>query len=339
MKKTFLLLSAMLFSVIFSGCAGNFEIDRELIVEAAGVDFENGLICLTLQTLDAETHPAGEMGSSDGKITAILTATGKTVTEAVEKIASEAGREPVFSQTRVVALGGGAMIEEGAIRRFLDMFIRSYQLRNDSYLVCARSAKELVGAEIGSGKIPAVRLQSILEAGGKSGACVPISLYEFENLLNDLDAGEFIPMFSLNEKKEPSPDGTAVFRDGSPAAFLDNEETRILALLTRRANDGTITGEYDGNLYSFTLLRSRPGRKQDDGGTRIDVRCLCDTAEIFGKGVAQTAKARDAIGEAERELSVRANELLEKLYEVGARLPGDRGETAPKAAFRIRLRK
>ncbi|MBQ6019464.1 MAG: hypothetical protein IJL26_04710 [Clostridia bacterium] len=329
MKKIAALL--LFLPLLLTGCAGNFELDRELIVEAVGVDLAGDGVLLTVQALDAEAHPAGNEGSSDGAITEVRSAEGKTVAEALEKIAADAGREPVFSQNRLIVVGADAA-REGRLRDVLDLFTRSFQLRNDSFLAAADRAEDIISAEIGDGKIPAVRIWRILETGGKSAVCATVRLYEFINFLNDGTAAEYLPVLSLNEKKEPSLAGTMILNGGEPAAELNGEETQLFALLTRGAKDGVVCAEYDAERFAFHLLRASPKIKRAGNGAVIRVECLCDTAEISGGETSEILKAPAAAEEAGRQLSQKANALLGKLAAAGVQMKG----TAVEIDIRLR---
>ena len=329
MRRSAIVILVLLIPAILSGCAGNFELDRELIVEAVGIDLRDGRILLTLQALDAESHPAGKEGSSDGSVTAVWKASGATVSEAAEKIASDSGKSIAFSQNRVLTLGKTAA---GRMRETLDFFLRSYQFRNGCLLAFADSAEAVVCAETGGGRIPAVRLQKILETGGVSGQCAPVRLCDFINRLDS--GGAFAPTVGLNDKKEPTLVGTALFRDDALCGTLNENETQLLSILTCRAKNGAMTVEGANGTIALDLLRSAPVRKN---GELLEVRCFCDTAEAVGSVTASAAAREQA---AEGNLTRRAKALVEKLYARGIRLPAFLREDAPpEVRFRVTVRR
>ncbi len=335
MKKALSVLCALCGLLCFAGCAGNIEIERELIVEAVGVDKTGDGILLTVQALNAQTHAGGNQDTGENGVTAVFSARGKTVSEAAAALTLTTGKQPVFSQNRIILLGNSAL-RDGDVIPLLDMFLRSYQLRSDSYLAAAPSAEEIVRVRADSGSIPAVRLQQIIETGAKAAACVPVRLYEFYNMYEDGTVGS-MPVFHLNADRQPELSGEAVFRRGVRVGFLDAEESRILSLLTEKAHDGAITAEFENRLYSFRILSAKPRLRRS--GTILTVRCLCDTAEIIGAGGVGAAQAQPAAEAAEKMLREKALALLEKLRGYGAFRPGLAPGDPSDVAFEIRLKR
>ncbi|MBR1811509.1 MAG: Ger(x)C family spore germination protein [Clostridia bacterium] len=324
MKKIIcILLLPCLLTALLSACVGNYELSRELLVEAAGIDLEDGNVIVTAQVLNTESYPSGDSGSSDGDVTSVYTVEGQTVKDAVEKLAVLTGKNPVFSQNRILILGKSLWETKDPVT-YIDFFQRTYQSRNNVYIAAAREkAAEIAGARIGSGKIPAIRAERVIEAGGKCGLSIAVRLYEYINMYTNPAKGEYLPLLaSTNGDNEDETiivaDGLMVSRNGRFRTLLDRQETETLALITSHIRNGSITASAAQKTFSLEIITSKQSIKTaavaDQPTVTVNIRCSCDVADLFDDSRGLSSEAIEATARAtEQTIETAARGLIEKL--------------------------
>ena len=134
-------ISALLLGIciLLSGCSNPFADYREtehlLVIQTMGIDRENGGVRLSLAA------------SSEGVGNAprVLSASGETVTEAMERIYDYSFEDEVFCYNVKNVLIGESAAEEG-IEEFLGFICRSPEMRLDMpvFIVKGRSAEQII---------------------------------------------------------------------------------------------------------------------------------------------------------------------------------------------------
>lgn len=88
----------------FSGCSGNERLTNMTIVQAVGLDCDEGQITVTLQYLDVNKGSGTSEGLT-GNITACTQGSGATVSEAIESAGDTLPDKLFFDQNKLIVLG------------------------------------------------------------------------------------------------------------------------------------------------------------------------------------------------------------------------------------------
>ncbi len=300
------LCSALLcaFAVLFLQSCGwpqGVELGKRLIVEAVGIDLENGLYAVTLQALDTA---AGGNSDTDkgGSHTRIYRFTGKTVGEALAKAPAATGLTPLYSQARLVVLGRKLAETDAAAP--LDFFRREYNTRSDVLLAVGEpDAADIVRADLGSGVPDAVILEDAVLCGSENGACCKVKLFRFMNLLYSPTDTAYCPLVRLKN----APDGSFLEPDVCETAFFTEtrlsftsapEITRGLLFLSGKTKKAFLTVKGKEGAYTLETIRVKPElrlrRKNGSITCGIQMKAVCDITEFSAQGIKKLGEAQAA---------------------------------------------
>ena len=194
MKKIMLIL-VVLFS--FCGCMESRELKERTIIEAVGIDKENGQYHLIFQQYQPESG-TGKSGDSSGK------------------------SKPVESQGRIVF--GEEMAREGILQE-LHYFNGENEISPSTTLVIAEgSAKELITAQAESEGNRSV-LRDILVQGQRNGVIGKSTIMNVMKRLVEDYPSPYLPVISVDKNEEES-----VFKITGMAVFDRNKMVDILPI-------------------------------------------------------------------------------------------------------------
>lgn len=273
-----------------------------LVIEAIGVDKIDGVVAVSLQTLDTHSAGTGSDASAGGDLVKLYVFTGQSVGEALSQVQSATGLEPLYSQARIIVLGMDTAKEN--ISEALDFFLKENNVRSDILIAVAESeAYKIVTADLGSSVPDAVIIEDTLNYGSDNGFCPAVELYKFMNLaLSETDTA-FCPVIGLEdaaepELKEPRVLGTAFFKNTTLSFTVDEELARGHMFLTDDIKKTSFTAEGNEGLYTLDVISSNTKVVADinENGFmfKINVTLKCDITEFLSGGF-------KSIGEKETE--------------------------------------
>lgn len=131
------------------------DIEKTAIIVALGVDYENDEYQITAQIAVPQ---AGDYAA--GNTDAVITSSGKTVYEGIEKIAQQSGWYPELSFCNLILFGKGA--HENAVG-LAEYFLTSSKFQNSAVLAaCEQSASEVLKSTTPLDFVSSFALQKIL---------------------------------------------------------------------------------------------------------------------------------------------------------------------------------
>ncbi len=314
MKTVFIPLILIL-CILLSACdeIEITELNERLIIEAIGIDYEDGVYKVTIEGLDSFTSGSDTNSISSGRLTKCYMFEGETIGMAMNDISRITGQIPLFSQARVLIIGF-----ETAQRRLsevLDFFRREYTTRTDILIAVAQNkASETVAADFGEN----VSAGNIIEAGLLSwrhtGKCVHTPLYRFLNSLMGETDSAFCPLITVkkndfSDKNEIKFKGTAVFRKDGSIFSLTEDETLALMMINNSIENADLTAENDKGLCTFEIIECKTKTRITTDNSKakigISVNLRCDIPEFQSRNftglskedtekTAQTAAAKTA---------------------------------------------
>lgn len=242
MKKA---LSALLLSLILaltaSGCAP--ELYERLLISAIGVD-RTATGC-RVTVLASKTTEDGGQSTFSGE--------GSTVPEALNKIALESGRAPLYSHNAAILFG--MKCAENGIADQLDFFIRHYDSRPTAKVFLAEDTAESVLTRT---DLTAERFMQLSNGAKYSGAAADVNLLQLVNGLYGVNGTAVLPVLRADDL--PAPIGTAILQSDRLCAVLTPEETQGLSALQGTLSGGEFTVEDE--TFGTVSLKVR-GAKSD----------------------------------------------------------------------------
>ena len=319
MKKVICVFCIFIALLTFSGCYEGGELKDRLIIQAVGVDYENGEYKITLQALNT-----GKGGNGDFEYgTDIVTVKGKSIAKALSSVSSFTGLNPLYSQNRIIIFGKST--RENKIPEILDFFSREYTLRlNVTVAVSDVSAYEILKADSENESTGAAAFTGIIETGIENSVCVCSEVYRVINGFNEKTSACLIPVLSLkkdgmNGKNTVILDGTAVFKDENYVMTLSPDETAILNIINNSAGHTVFAFDIDKSPVCIDTVKIRTKRKvKFENGVYYfgaDVKCRADIIEYEdgdNDSIDENA-VENAGAKAEKYIASECEKLFEKL--------------------------
>ncbi|MCR4431601.1 MAG: Ger(x)C family spore germination protein [Tepidanaerobacteraceae bacterium] len=284
MKKNLILLCIILAVLLnSSGCWNQRELNTIAIAAGIGIDVEKSgthkKIKLTAQIVRPARLSAssGEQKGGSSSQVLVLDSTGDTVFDAVRNFTMLSSRKLFFPHNQVIVIGEEAARD--GVRPLLDFFVRDHENRGRVWLlVCRGKAGDILRAKAGQEEIPALGIAQLEEAGAAASRTRPMRLHEFvNNLLSKTTspAVSNIELVKQEDKKAVKLSGSAFFKDGKLAGFLDETESRGLLWVEGKVKSGIIavSSPDSGEKLSLEIIRatSKVIPHLKDGSVSVDV--------------------------------------------------------------------
>ena len=254
-----------------NGCWDAEELGNLAIVAAVGIDQDDktGMILITAQIIKpGEVKSASSGGEGGGgeqprkggsqQAFLIVQSTGKTVSEAFRNFAFQLNRELYLSDNQIIVLGS-AVAKKG-VRPLLDYFIREREPREITWILVAKGkASEVLEAQMGLEKIPAIEITRLIENRNTTSQVSGITLAEFANRLMSKTTAAYATSIKLmGEPKKAQLIGTAIFKDDRYVGQLDKTETRGFLWVIGKVVRGIITvNSPKGGQFNFGILKAK----------------------------------------------------------------------------------
>ncbi len=273
-------------AVIFLSSCSNIEIvelNERLIIEAIGIDYEDGKYKVTIEGLDSFSAGTDSNSISAPSLTKCYLFEGETIGMAMNSISVITGQIPLFSQARILILSFSAATEK--LSEILDFFRREYTTRADIlFAVAKNSAAEVVSADFGQNISAGNILQAAVMSYKHTGRNTYTPLYRFLNsIMGDTDSS-YCPVIDIKDNaykkgKEVELTGTAVFGKDKSAIIISPELTLGLMLITNEIRNGDITVKTDKGtatieiIDSKTRIKTEIDDKKANFTLKLTVRC------------------------------------------------------------------
>jgi spore germination protein KC len=250
-KKIVVVISIILISITMAGCWDIKYLDELAIVIAMGMDEGKGQeIEVTIQIVNPAQVSRGASkggGGGGGKgISTTYSETGKSVSEAIQKISNKSARRLYFSHNQVLVIGED--LANQGIGRLFDFIERDPEVRTDFYCVIAKGAKASDVLHIATPveKIPGLNIRESINnvqkhSGTSYGVRIRDIIESIDSQKKEIAAGS---IEIVGDKKEgessqnaeqinPSTtlnlSGMAVFKDAVLIDFFTPQESKGLA--------------------------------------------------------------------------------------------------------------
>ena len=289
MKKLTAILTV--FTIIFLSSCSNIEIvelNERLIIEAIGIDYEDGIYKVTIEGLDSFSTGTDSNSISAPSLTKCYLFEGETIGMAMNSISVITGQIPLFSQARILILGISAAGEK--LSEILDFFRREYTTRTDIlFAVAENTAAEVVSADFGQNISAGNILQAAVLSYKHTGRNTYTPLYRFLNsVMGDTDSS-YCPVIAIKDNaykmgKEVVLAGTAVFGKDKSSIIISPELTLGLMLITNDIRNGDITVTTNKGTATIEIIDSKTKINTEISEGKADfslkLRLRCDVPEF-----------------------------------------------------------
>ncbi|MDB5052254.1 MAG: Spore germination protein [Bacilli bacterium] len=341
-KKIFIIILMIMFSTTLVGCWDIKYLDELSIVIAMGMDKGEGHeIQVTVQVVNpAEVSMGGGKIGGGGKSTVTTySETGRTIFEAVRKIANKTSRKLYFSHNQVLVIGE-KLAREGVSPLF-EFIERDPEVRTDFYVVVAKGARasDVLKTTTPIEKIPGAKIHKSVENAEKNlgtsyGVSVKDIIESIGSKKKQFAAGSIEIVGDLKmgaskqnvEKIDPLTtlkiNSMAVFKDEKLVDFFDPKESRGIAWTQDKIKNTVINipCKNEGNIaveviHSSTRMKAKFQQGQPFIVIRIDQEAnigesLCPDIDLtdketftqLGKGTEEQIKKEilDAVKKAQK---------------------------------------
>lgn len=316
MKKLFkaCLLIFLCIGLILSCCScekPGTELSELMIMQGIGIDTTDNGFKVTVEILNNEQSGSpGGNGNSDNK-TKIYSAEGSTVGEALRKLITKSGNEPMFAHNRVIILGEKAANRN--LKDILDFFERNYDSRASQLLCVAKNStgESVIRAKLLTDSIKSEILENMLEESAKQSIVPKVRIIDAINYIKEQTSGICIPAVTVQKNGENENydlDGCALFgTDSTFSMYIDSATAEGIAILNDKIEEGVISADLpNGQKASFYINKGKSKYKitQENGELhyKLTVKISCDLEGVQGdeyfntdEGVLETFQT--AVGE------------------------------------------
>jgi len=158
MKKLIILPVCLL----LCSCIRTVNLQDRAIVQAVGVDIENGQYAITLQVFSPDGSGGQTIVDPTKQNSRVITCYGKTVAEALEETSISQGKVFFMGHNRLIVLGESC--KKRNLKEILDFFVTSGESRADVKVMASEGeAYDILAADINQGILPAQSIEKTVE--------------------------------------------------------------------------------------------------------------------------------------------------------------------------------
>lgn len=298
---------ALLPLLLFTGCIQGVQTSELALVEAVGIDrTDDGRLKLTLQIFAPRGSGSATAVDSSKNNSAILTATGDTISQAVEQANLMQGKTMFLGHNRVIVLGQSLVAE--SIQPILSFFDRSENTRqNARVLVSAVTAEEIVSTGVQQGILSAESLEAMIRQGEESDGALECNYFSLSMQLDDTGGSALIPVIRpLPEEETQSQsqdssfsgeegvsmaqlnhfqlEGTALIQNYALTTVFSQEVTKGLCFLLNESDYPVLVLSHEDTTLSAQLHQSSSSWSVSGEGAVLSVQAKASIDELLQPG-------------------------------------------------------
>jgi germination protein, Ger(x)C family len=289
-KKTVLFL-LLIFSIqlLFSGCLDKKEVDQLSIIGGLAIDTAEGLGTIQVSAIITNFSKAqsDSSSSSPGISEEVVTATGKTLLDALDRLENISSKRIILSHNHVLIFGKG--FAQKGISDIIDTLERNPFFRNTIYVAVANGkAYDVLKANVKSSNKQVSSLPELLKMFEGKSSIYPTRFYIFLlNIKSYTEAGT-LPIIKISENNKLLIEDTALFYREKMVETLNSNQTLYLQWLLYNIKDRLILipfneDEKKPNSISLYFFKGKSviKNKKTEEGFNVTIKCT-GTAELRG---------------------------------------------------------
>ncbi len=336
--KRLLALLTILPLLLLTGCIQGVQTSELALVEAVGIDrTSDGQLQLTLQIFAPRGSGSATAIDSSKNNSAILTATGNTLSEAVETANRMQGKTMFLGHNRVIVLGQSLVTE--SIQPILSFFDRSENTRqNARVLVSAVSAQEIVSTGLQQGILSAESLEAMIRQGEESDSAIECNYFALSMKLDDTEGSALIPVIRpLSQEETESAgqensssgeegvsmavlsqfqlEGTALIQDYTLTTVLSQEITQGLCFLLEESDSPVLVLQHEDTTLSARLHQASSSWSVSETQAHLSIQAKASIDELLQPG---QRESENDFSQMEQQASDEIASLCQKAYQAVA---------------------
>jgi len=253
----------LVFPLLLTGCWNNRDLTEINIVAGLGLDrTEDGKVLLTVQVVEpaaiqSTSSGKGKGGGAQPKPVFIESYEGETVFDAVRGMLSIVDKRLFLSTAQVLILG--ERLSQDGIEEVLDFFQRDHEIDYSMTVLVAKGVtpREILEMETDMESIPAVYINETVENTVSRGTLKKTMLIDLIKDMGGSGRQPAIGQISKAGEKKVITEGTAVFRDGKLAGWLDLYETRGYLFAIDKVKSAVVNVPADEGKIAMEIIRSK----------------------------------------------------------------------------------
>ena len=268
-----------------SGCGfSGIELKDRLIVQAIGVDYQDGNYHVSLQVFDPDDGGGGAQGAFDASKpnNQVYEATGKTMADTFRQISLQTGKTVFLGNYQLIVLGEDAVQKE--LNGVISFFSGSHETRPKTIiLACDGKAKDIVGLQLEQGIVPSDAMERMVGLAQEAGLTPYSTLMEVARAANSLGETPLLAYVGSEEKENGEGQlqilgGAAPIKDGD-TLYFSQLEIRGAEWILGEVEQTTMVLEEGDNRYTAVVqpvyhqLRPKLEGGQLIFTLRLDVVC------------------------------------------------------------------
>ena len=187
-----IIIISILFS--FSACSNSHRLTNMAIVQAVGIDEENGVIKVSLQYL-VINKGTGTNEGINGNITGVTAGKGYTIADAVKNVEKVIAESLFFGQNKLIIIGKNVDI---ASRELLSFLSDGNTVRPDVYIIRSKgNAEEIINNKQQGKRVPA---ENICKQLKRDNLCFTVNDFLNTEKKNDLPLIEAVNDYTVFRK-------------------------------------------------------------------------------------------------------------------------------------------
>ncbi len=289
----------LIFSLLLAGCWNNRDLSEINIVVGFGLDrTEDGKILLTVQVVEpaaiqSVSSGKGKGGGAQPKPVFIESYEGETVFDAVRGMLSIVDKRLFLSTAQVLILG--ERLSQDGIEEVLDFFQRDHEIDYSMTVLVAKGVtpREILEMETGIDPIPAVYINETVENTVSRGTVKKTLMIDVVKDMCGCGRQPAIGQISKTAEKKFISEGTAVFKDGRLAGWLDPYETRGYLFAIDKVKSAIVSVPADEGKIAMEIIRSKGKIKVEFENGKpsmltVNVKTQANVGGYEGKGALDT---------------------------------------------------
>ncbi len=281
LKRAAALLTAAALALTATGCWGKHELTELFFVTGIALDTSDapGEFDYSLQVSKTQAASSGKSSGGSGsseKATLLLTATEKTMSEAINTINRDASRK-VFIHHNQIILFGEDLAREG-LDNHIDLFMRDQESRMEvPVAVVEGKAADILAAEMDQDKVTGAYLARTFNSRASISPNYKVTILDFASRILDTCVSPVAPLLKLTKNGDQDQieiTGMAVFKNSKMIGSLDNEAVYGYVWAMGGIENGRMAAESDQGRAVFqieTLDSAWNVEPKNDGGVKATV--------------------------------------------------------------------
>lgn len=277
-RLSIILLVVGVVALISSSFMGSEVLGRAIII-GIGIDGDADNVKVT-----AEVISPGNGSEQIGTYSKIVTATGRSVVEAIKKIAEKTGKEASLGQCLLLILGEEYFTETD-FTDVLTYFIKSDSFRESAVVCCCQgSAEELMNKGVALSQSVSLALVTMMLDQAEKVGIPTNNLLKFSRSQRELDKTGFLNYvrFSVSQNQDSQnpdkPQGyflykeAAVFKDNKFLCMLTEEETEGFALFQEDVLGESMVSKVSGEVLTLNINDKKVGGKLNGQEIEMEIK-------------------------------------------------------------------